>query len=337
MPAPPPIPSQLALLERIYGSAARDLAALLRTTDFQRGKATILLKQIQRISVQLGRRSDQWVDGQVRQHMDLAARAIDRDLERAGVQFADGQAGLRGEFLRINQRAVNALTTQMARDLAGANQALADVGRRIVRQTSQKVLGDPQISEVLARGLVSGGSVRNIAAALRTRLAEGGRELLASGKMTEAQLLEICDFAGGYIQAGSRRMDIRQYTFMVADTQLREAVNYATVKRLEGAGEQFGDPDLFDLVQVMGRMGECPVCDELVGNVFSISGRNKDYPPLSDVGGGPPFHPNCTHNLAPYMGGGDKRRRGGQEPTARRYVTAAEAARELAQGRPRLR
>lgn len=334
MPAPPPSPAQLDILTRIYGSAARDLAGLLGSTAFQRGKASVLLAQVEQISARLGRRSDQWVSGQVADHVEAGARAVDRDLDRAGVDLADGSLSLAGDFLRVNTGAVNALTTQMARDLAGANQQLADSGRRIIRRTSQMVLSDPQVSEVIAKGLVSGGSVANIAKALRTRLGEGGRELLDSGRMTEAQLAEVADFAGGYIQAGAKRMSIRRYAWMVADTQLREAVTYATVQRLTEAGEQFEDPDLFDLVQVMGRSGECPVCDELVGNVFSISGRSADYPPLSDVGGGPPFHPRCTHNLAPYMGPrGDKRRRGGQEPTGRRYVTAAEAARDLAQGR----
>lgn len=65
MPAPPPSPAQLDILTRIYGSAARDLAGLLGSTAFQRGKASVLLAQVEQISARLGRRSDQWVSGQV--------------------------------------------------------------------------------------------------------------------------------------------------------------------------------------------------------------------------------------------------------------------------------
>ena len=40
---PEPTQNELNIAGRIYTAGARDLAALMDTTDFQRGKATILL------------------------------------------------------------------------------------------------------------------------------------------------------------------------------------------------------------------------------------------------------------------------------------------------------
>ena len=38
------------------------------------------------------------------------------------------------------------------------------------------------------------------------------------------------------------------------------------------------------------------------GRVFSVSGGSDTYPPLATLpNGGPPFHPNCRHNLAPFV------------------------------------
>lgn len=45
-------------------------------------------------------------------------------------------------------------------------------------------------------------------------------------------------------------------------------------------------------------------CDAYRGQVFSISGADPDYPPMSSMpGGGAPMHPRCHHYLIPYTGG----------------------------------
>ncbi len=290
---------QLKILDRIYGRAADDLAGLLGGSDFQRGKSAKLLKQVNLLSRRLGTESDQWVVGNVAEQYRQGAAFSDKDLLRIGVDLPIGELG--GDFLKINEGAVDAFATQLARDMAGANQNLTQRAKRIISRTSQKVLADPSLSEVIARGLVSGGSVNNIGRSLRKRLAEGGRELLESGQMTEAELLEIADFEAGYIQTGKARMKITKYCNLVAHYQLREAVTHATKQRLTEQGRELGDDMMFDLVVIVGPISG-DFCDFYVGKIFSISGRHPDYPPLDSIpGGGPPFHPNCTHNIAPFV------------------------------------
>ena len=151
--------------------------------------------------------------------------------------------------------------------------------------------------------MVAGGNLNDIAKGVRARLAEGGRELLASGKMSPEQLTEICDLEGGYIQAGQRRMEIGDYARLVAHYQLRQAVTQATKDRMAEMGQAVGDTKAFNLVIVTGPTARaCIICHAIVGNVYSISGDSDKYTPLADLPcGGPPFHPHCTHNIAPYM------------------------------------
>jgi hypothetical protein len=62
-----------------------------------------------------------------------------------------------------------------------------------------------------------------------------------------------------------------------------------------------GDPDMFDLILVVGKISG-DECDFYVNKVFSISGRSSEYPSCVEMpGGGPPFHPHCTHTIAPFI------------------------------------
>lgn len=286
-----PSAQELEHLRQIYRESSRQLSSLLGTTEFQTGKASALLKQVDRISKELGMRTDRWVTPATRTIMHEAADQTVESLKAGGLEIG-------GSFNQINERAVRVFSGQMARDLAGANKHAADETRRIIRRTQQMVLKDSEISKVLAKGLIAGGNLNKIANSLKDRLAEGGKELLSTGKMTAGQLEKIVDLDAGYIQAGSRRMEIGEYAYMVADTQLRTAVTQATIDRLGQAGEELGEPDLFDLVIVEGRTDGCNICDEYVGRVFSLSGRTEGYMVLPAR---TPFHPNCTHFLAPYV------------------------------------
>ena len=182
-------------------------------------------------------------------------------------------------------------------------QEITTTARRLISTTAQKVISDPELSATIAKGLVAGGSLNNIAKSVQARLAEGGKELLDSGKYTPEQLKEICDFDAGFIQAGKARMRIGDYAELVAHYQLRQAATESTKERMGDIGESLGDREMFDLVIVTGpASANCDICDAIVGNVYSISGNHAKYPGLATLpNGGPPFHPHCTHNLAPYI------------------------------------
>jgi hypothetical protein len=301
---PEPTQAELAVIGRIYKSGAADLAGLLDSTAFQRGKASILLRQVDEISKRIGLESDHWVTTTARNKLQANAVAIFRQIDPIALSVGGGEwQAARPEFLKINERAVNVFARQLAVDLARKNQGMAQDARRLISRTSQKVLADPAMSEIIAKGLVAGGNLNDISRGLRSRLEDGGRELLASGKMSADELRDICDLDAGYIQAGKVRMKIGEYAQLVAHYQLRQAVTEATKDRLKDAGEMVGDSKLFDLVKIVGPLSrQCRICDELVGRVYSLSGDSDKYEPLADLPhGGPPFHPHCTHNIAPYI------------------------------------
>jgi hypothetical protein len=299
---PEPSAASLAVLAGIYRRGADDLAALLKGSDFQRGKATILLRQVDAISQRVAGESDRWVSAETQSLYEQSAQAVDREIAPAAAEIGPaGSARARADFMKINEGAVEQFARQISRDLAAANRDLADQGRRIIRRTSQMVISDAELSKTIAQGLVSGGNKNKIGQALRERLAAGGRELLESGKMSETDLAAIVDFDAGVIQAGKRRMPLNHYCRMVASFQLRQATVAATRERLADAGQAVGDPDRYDLVIIRGPISG-DFCDFYVNKVFSVSGRSSEFPPLDAIpNAGPPFHPNCTHTISPFV------------------------------------
>ncbi|MCE5279379.1 MAG: hypothetical protein ABFD92_02015 [Planctomycetaceae bacterium] len=302
MQTPQPSDQQLAVLQRLYGQAQKDLVGLLSGTDFQRGKAAVLIPQVRAIERRLGIASDRWVGGNVGPLYRAGAAWADNELLRIGLKTPLA-GGIDAQWMKINERAVNTFASQLARDLAGANKSMADNCRRIIATTQQVLVSNPELSTVIAKGLISGGSIGKIARNVRDRLAEGGRELAESGALSDEQLKQIADFQDGYITPGRSDHPIRvtQYCTLVASYQLRQAVSEATKQRLQETGEELGDPMLLDLVTITGPFSG-DFCDFYVGKIFSVSGQSGEYPPLSSIpSSGPPFHPNCTHNLAPFV------------------------------------
>jgi hypothetical protein len=51
-----------------------------------------------------------------------------------------------------------------------------------------------------------------------------------------------------------------------------------------------------DLVQVSSHNTTTKICMPYEGKVYSISGKDKRFPPLMNT---PPYHPNCLHLIFP--------------------------------------
>ena len=105
-----------------------------------------------------------------------------------------------------------------------------------------------------------------------------------------------------FTDKAGRRWTLSDYCNMCARTTARQA-EVAAVLTLD-------DWDLWQIVKIGST---CPVCAPLEGRVYSKSGTNPDYPPLSLAFGkvdpaGPDnlentylnIHPNCLHSLVKY-------------------------------------
>lgn len=129
----------------------------------------------------------------------------------------------------------------------------------------------------------------------------------AQGKQTAASaiLRDLC--AHGidcFTDRAGKRWDLVNYCCMASRTVSAQASNVGTIFDDEGC----------DLYIVVPHQTNCPICAPFEGRVFSRSGLNPHYPPLSDVFGKIDkygdnslentwltIHPNCRHSLAKYI------------------------------------
>lgn len=138
-----------------------------------------------------------------------------------------------------------------------------------------------------------------IASVAQMEATGGGAWKTATQMMTQLR----ADGVTAYVDKAGRRWGLYAYCNMVTRTTSRQAVNVAILTK---------DPEQ-DLYKMSSHGTTCPVCAPYEGRVYSKSGRNPDYPPLSAVFGkidraGPEMltnsylniHPNCLHTLTPY-------------------------------------
>lgn len=80
------------------------------------------------------------------------------------------------------------------------------------------------------------------------------------------------------------------YSELVARTKLTEMQSSGTVNLSLSVGN--------DLIQVSSHNTLTPYDAQFEGKIFSISGEDKRFPPVTDL---PPFHPNCIHTITVYF------------------------------------
>lgn len=136
----------------------------------------------------------------------------------------------------------------------------------------------------------------------RTSGIKGVIESSATGGIVSARETIVKDLQEhgitGFTDKTGKRWRLSNYAEMVARTTSRQATNMGVL-----------DND-WDLWKMSSHYGACPICAPLQGRVYSKSGKNPNYPPLSkayakiDKLGGDnlsntymTIHPNCKHVL----------------------------------------
>jgi hypothetical protein len=116
-------------------------------------------------------------------------------------------------------------------------------------------------------------------------------------KQTKKNLIESLSQQGitAIKKSDGKEIRLDAYAELVARSTSREATNRGTLNRLTENG--------YDLVKMSSHPTTCPVCAALQGRVYSISGNDKRFPPLSSAHRGQyaNVHPNCRHVLMPYV------------------------------------
>lgn len=91
-----------------------------------------------------------------------------------------------------------------------------------------------------------------------------------------------------FVQAGKFKYRPHYYAELVARTKFHQAHSQAALVQ----GLNYGT----DLQQISTHNTTTRICIPFEGKIFSMSGLDKRFPPLTDS---PPFHPNCLHLMFP--------------------------------------
>lgn len=152
-----------------------------------------------------------------------------------------------------------------------------------LRQAKGKIAGAVQKSvrqlslEAAAETKAAGMTMRDMRNILLEKLKENGYMSVTYGKGERAY-----------------EVPLEEYVSMAARSVTIETGNRARINQLVENG--------YDLVQISTHWPTCDLCAALQGRVYSISGRDPRFPPLSEVFGKYTIiHPNCRHIVTPWM------------------------------------
>ena len=147
---------------------------------------------------------------------------------------------------------------------------------KLLNATRQTLISESAISTGLMEGIESG----NIATAkILSRKGSIANKLLKANDGN--RFIKIFDINGN-----PRTYRISYYAEMVYRSAWHEAQSAAV--RMNNAN--WGS----DLVRVSNHNTTTEICQQYEGKVFSLSGKNKDFPVLDQS---PPFHVNCLHYI----------------------------------------
>ena len=282
MPSHHPIPglndAEIKALTDLYTTAAERIREMvLRPTgktdparEWNRGRASQQIEQVDQMLIALGKQSGLWVGEFVPEAMVRGLRTAHKQAKAAGVKLPGG--ALRGSFALINEGAVEIFAKNIAGHLGNATQRMGDRAKGVIRRTSQLGLDERKIQTILAGGLIEGTPVAAI------------RQLRGELKAVHGKKIEI----------NGREYEVGYYAEMVARTQTAEASITAQHDRLS-------ELDL-DLVKILVGPNACILCSAFRDQVFSLSGKSDKYPAYDALpNGGLEFHCNCTCAMGAFV------------------------------------
>ena len=169
---------------------------------------------------------------------------------------------------RISTQIMHSLYTSAIESFANASL----LGRRnlynLIRLTQQNLIKESLINLTVGTGFDLG-DLRKAAKTIESQL--------WSRLMTQVENKQ-------FVQAGRYHYTPRYYSELVARTKFHEA--HSNAARTQCANYNT------DLIQVSTHNTKTEVCQDFEGKIFSISGKDLRFPPLT---WSPPYHPNCLH------------------------------------------
>lgn len=260
--------SQLDLLIEIYREAQARLAEIV-TGNYGAGTRTYynsVLKQLERLMKQLEAETGQYISTEIPKQYKKALDDTYAYFKRNNLQMKRPDM-----FSHIHSDAVSELANEMRYHI---NQGISIAGRRVMRYLD--TARDNALRQAGLRSAAlkaaAGQTVADMQKDLMQRLANDGFLTVQYGTGKRAY-----------------QVGLDSYAAMVARSTTREAGNLARENQLTENG--------YDLLMMTEHYPTCEACAVLQGRVYSISGRDKRFPPLSRAfpSGYRNVHPNCRH------------------------------------------
>lgn len=260
--------SHLDVLIEIYREAQARLAEIV-TGNYGAGTRTYynsVLKQLERLMKELEAETGQYISTEIPRQYKKALDDTYAYFKRNNLQMKRPDM-----FSHIHSDAVSELANEMRYHI---NQGISIAGRRVMRYLD--TARDNTLRQAGLRSAAlkaaAGQTVADMQKDLMQRLANDGFLTVQYGTGKRAY-----------------QVGLDSYAAMVARSTTREAGNLARENQLTENG--------YDLMMMTEHYPTCEACAVLQGRVYSISGRDKRFPPLSRAfpSGYRNVHPNCRH------------------------------------------
>ena len=260
--------SQLDVLIGIYREAQARLAEIV-TGNYGAGTKTYynsVLKQLERLMKELEAETGQYISTEIPRQYKKALDNTYAYFKRNNLQMKRPDM-----FSHIHSDAVSELANEMRYHI---NQGISIAGRRVMRYldtAKDNALRQAGLRSAALKA-AAGQTVADMQKDLMQRLANDGFLTVQYGTGKRAY-----------------QVGLDSYAAMVARSTTREAGNLARENQLTENG--------YDLMMMTEHYPTCEACAVLRGRVYSISGRDKRFPPLSRAfpSGYRNVHPNCRH------------------------------------------
>ena len=260
--------SQLDVLIGIYREAQARLAEIV-TGNYGAGTKTYynsVLKQLERLMKELEAETGQYISTEIPRQYKKALDDTYAYFKRNNLQMKRPDM-----FSHIHSDAVSELANEMRYHI---NQGISIAGRRVMRYldtAKDNALRQAGLRSAALKA-AAGQTVADMQKDLMQRLANDGFLTVQYGTGKRAY-----------------QVGLDSYAAMVARSTTREAGNLARENQLTENG--------YDLMMMTEHYPTCEACAVLQGRVYSISGRDKRFPPLSRAfpSGYRNVHPNCRH------------------------------------------
>ncbi|MDE5946332.1 MAG: phage minor capsid protein [Oscillospiraceae bacterium] len=266
--------TQLDFLTEIYREAQLQLIKII-SGNYGVGTKTYynsILKQLESLMKQLQNETGRYIEMSVPKAYKKALNETYKYFQKNHLRMKQPDM-----FTRIHSDAVYQLSREMQYHI---NQGISQAGRRVIRylDTSRDNILRQEGLFSSAVKIASGQTVRDMQKDLLERLAKDGFLTVQYGSGKRAY-----------------QVGLDTYTAMVARSTTREAGNLARKNQLI--------ENDYDLMIMSEHYPTCNYCAIFQGRVYSISGKDKRFPPLSTVfsDGYMNTHPNCSHVVVPYI------------------------------------